>query len=280
MSRLVTEGPAEGPRVHAFNGDGDTTPLGEFLRRARERRGLTLEEISKATRIPSRHLSALEQGNLAAIPGGFYRRAEIRAYAEAVHLDPSVALARLERALAPEERRVPVPEAPVPPKTARHARIESVVAIGVVIAAFVFWLATWQRTNEPASTEAPASAPTAATGSTAPASSGSPAPSTVAEPVPAALESAIGDEPAAAPAETEAEQVTDVELIVVTEPEGARVTVDGIGWGVTPITIRHLAMGAKRVRVTKDGYAVEDRIVRLVGDRPSVSVRISLRSVQ
>jgi len=282
MSRLVTDGAAEGPsRVHAFNADNDNTPLGEFLRRARERRGLTLEEISRATRIPSRHLNALEQGNLAAIPGGFYRRAEIRAYAEAVHLDQNLALARLERALAPAERKVVVAQAPAPPQTERRARMESVVAIGVVIAAFVFWLATWQRTNEPAAAEAPAPAPVKAAESAAPVSSESAAPQAGETPVPASLQSAVGDASAvAAPVETESEQVTEAELLVTTDPEGARVTVDGIGWGVTPITIRHLSMGAKRVRVTKDGYAVEDRIVRLVGDRPTVSVRISLRGVQ
>src|ERR1700704_3575335 len=85
--------------------ESDDAALGEFLRQARERRGLTLQQISKETRIPWRHLDALEHDNLAAIPGGFYRRAEIRAYAEVVHLDQNLALARLYRALrAPATR--------------------------------------------------------------------------------------------------------------------------------------------------------------------------------
>ena len=43
------------------------------------------------------------------------------------------------------------------------------------------------------------------------------------------------------------------ELVVVTDPPGARVIVDGIGRGTTPVTIRYLAAGEKRVRVLKDG---------------------------
>ena len=77
----------------------DVATFGEFLRDARERRGLTLQQIALETRIPFRHLDALEHGHLDALPNGMYRRAEIRAYADAVGLDRSLALAQLEHAL-------------------------------------------------------------------------------------------------------------------------------------------------------------------------------------
>ena len=74
-----------------------TSPsLGEFLRHARERRGFTLEGLARETKIPQRHLEALERDNLSAIPAAFYQRAEVRAYARAVGLDQGVTLARLE----------------------------------------------------------------------------------------------------------------------------------------------------------------------------------------
>ena len=53
------------------------------------------------------------------------------------------------------------------------------------------------------------------------------------------------------------------ELVVATQPAGARVTVNGIGWGVTPVTIRHMPPGEKLVRVSKEGYASEERTLRL-----------------
>jgi len=67
------------------------------------------------------------------------------------------------------------------------------------------------------------------------------------------------------------------ELVITSEPPGARVTVDGIGWGVTPVTVRHLPPGTKRIRVTKDGYSSEEREAR-VADRPS-ELHISLRAL-
>ena len=65
-------------------------------------------------------------------------------------------------------------------------------------------------------------------------------------------------------------------LVITTAPAGAHVTVDGIGWGATPARIRYLPPGTKRVRVTKDGYVTQERVVR-VGDGGSAAVHIVLR---
>src|SRR6476659_5199034 len=75
------------------------TEFGEFLRGARERRGLTILQVSNETKIPWRHLDAFERGDLTVVPNGMYRRAEVRAYARAVGLDQNAALTELERAL-------------------------------------------------------------------------------------------------------------------------------------------------------------------------------------
>lgn len=66
------------------------------------------------------------------------------------------------------------------------------------------------------------------------------------------------------------------QLQIVTEPPGARVTVDGVGRGVTPVTIRHLPPGTKRVRVTKDGYAGAERVVSFGQNEAGRTVRIPL----
>jgi hypothetical protein len=67
------------------------------------------------------------------------------------------------------------------------------------------------------------------------------------------------------------------QLVITSEPAGARVTLDGIGWGTTPLTIRHLPPGAKEIRVTKDGYSAEVRVVRLTPDT-TTTVTIPLRA--
>ena len=69
------------------------------------------------------------------------------------------------------------------------------------------------------------------------------------------------------------------ELVIVTEPPGARVTVDGVGRGVTPLTLRGVTPGARRVRVTKDGYTGAERVVSMAQDAGR-TVRIPLERRQ
>ena len=68
-------------------------------------------------------------------------------------------------------------------------------------------------------------------------------------------------------------------LVVITEPEGARVTINGMGWGTTPLTIHNLPSGARRVRVTKSGYQGEERVVGN-GARATATLRIVLREAR
>ena len=65
-------------------------------------------------------------------------------------------------------------------------------------------------------------------------------------------------------------------LVVSTEPPGASVTVNGVGWGTSPVTIRYLPPGEKRIRVSRDGYAAEERVLSLVsGRRATVDIRLT-----
>jgi len=67
-------------------------------------------------------------------------------------------------------------------------------------------------------------------------------------------------------------------LVVTTEPEGARVTVNGVGWGTTPLTIPLPPGGTKRIRVTRAGYQTEERVVRDAAIAEG-TLRIVLREV-
>ena len=53
---------------------------GAELKAAREAAGLSLEEVSRRTRIPARHLDALERGELHKLPPGPYRSGYARQY--------------------------------------------------------------------------------------------------------------------------------------------------------------------------------------------------------
>ena len=76
--------------------------FGEQLRRERERRGIDLSQIARETNIARRFLEAIESGRVDSIPGRFYRRAYIRAYARQLGLDPTRFVAAYEFAEAGE----------------------------------------------------------------------------------------------------------------------------------------------------------------------------------
>lgn len=61
--------------------------FGENLRRERELRGVSLREISEATKISLRFLEALEQDRVEILPGGLFPRSFVRQYARHLGLD-------------------------------------------------------------------------------------------------------------------------------------------------------------------------------------------------
>src|ERR1700722_11352147 len=70
-----------------------STPFGEHLKREREMRGVSLEEISAATRISTRFLEALESENWGELPGGVFNRGFIRSVARFLGLDEDALVA-------------------------------------------------------------------------------------------------------------------------------------------------------------------------------------------
>ncbi len=61
--------------------------FGENLRRERELRGITLAELSAATKIPLRYLTALENDEFDRLPGGIFNRGYVRSVAHYLGLD-------------------------------------------------------------------------------------------------------------------------------------------------------------------------------------------------
>lgn len=64
-----------------------STPFGEHLKREREMRGVSLEEIAAATRISTRFLEAIENERWDQLPGGVFNRGFIRSIARFLGLD-------------------------------------------------------------------------------------------------------------------------------------------------------------------------------------------------
>jgi cytoskeletal protein RodZ len=70
--------------------------FGRYLSQQRELRGVSLQEVQKATRIPANVLSALEEGRVERLPARIFVVNYIRAYAQAIGVSPEEALLRFE----------------------------------------------------------------------------------------------------------------------------------------------------------------------------------------
>jgi cytoskeletal protein RodZ len=109
-------------------------PFGEHLKREREMRGVTLEEISAATRIAPRFLAALEKEQWELLPGGVFNRGFIRSVARYLGLDEDSLVA--EYALETRGRSEPGVVADPPEEADRNwARVFVVVALAMLVLA-------------------------------------------------------------------------------------------------------------------------------------------------
>ena len=258
-----------------------------LLRQARERRGLTLEQVAHETKVPIYRLAALERNGPADSTGGFYQRARIRAYARAVGLNEHIVLAEFDREVPPE---APAPVHRPPRAGIRSSRAQHVitlVACAVILAGLsrTVWDASARDTDSYAAPFAPsphperlrAEGPAAAVQSSPLIATSTPLHVRPAPPVIESKPLAAGEEVQAGEAEEPTASTTPAptELVITTEPADARVAVNGIGWGATPITIQHLPPGEKRIRVTKDGYLAVERVAHVVEDQ-STTVNIQL----
>jgi transcriptional regulator with XRE-family HTH domain len=101
----------------------EPTTLGSWLRRERERRGVTLSQISEQTKVSVPLLEGLEADDLSRWPGGIFRRSFARSYAGAIGLDGDLVVKRIE-----ESHPDPTVVADAPPK---HGKDQEVAAPAV-----------------------------------------------------------------------------------------------------------------------------------------------------
>jgi hypothetical protein len=271
----------------------------QLLASARQRAGCSLEQISQQTKISTRYLEALEEGRVDVLPAGVYRRAIVRSYATSVGLDPEVAIDWFDRTFGAEAARRRVVEPPVPVAAAPRA-FEEVLAAGQGFWASIHGSArTWYAIAaavvsvmtlggyvllqsgpaDPVGTAAAKAAPvrTRVVSSVA-SSQSSNTGFERASATPARGTSGDVALPTEVPAQTEPDaDAIDHRLVVTSSPAGARVTVDGIGWGVTPLTIKYLPPGEKVIRVTKEGYGGREARVLVGGEQATANVRVTLR---
>src|SRR5207247_9073634 len=97
-----------------------TTSLGTYLRDLRARRGLSLDELARLTRVASRYIEALEADTFGALPAPVFTRGYIRPYCPALHepVEEALALYHSPSVRTPSTTTQPRKVPPRPPSAA------------------------------------------------------------------------------------------------------------------------------------------------------------------
>lgn len=99
----VTIAHQETPARTSDGFDAPSESIGEYLRQNRLRLGKTLTDISRASKILSHHLIAIENDAFEVLPGRAYVIGFVRSYAACLGLDAGPLVARLKAELAPPD---------------------------------------------------------------------------------------------------------------------------------------------------------------------------------
>ena len=133
-----------------MNGQDDLGPeddlsFGAQLRRAREAKGMSLDDVAGRTRIPIRHLQHIEREEWDALPAATYAVGFTRNYANAVGLDGAAMARALRDRIGGPSHRAAAPEyyaqadpARVPPRPL----VFGAIFLAVLIGAYLVWRST------------------------------------------------------------------------------------------------------------------------------------------
>jgi cytoskeletal protein RodZ len=139
-----------------------STPFGEHLKREREMRGVSLEEVSAATRISTRFLEAIESDRWDSLPGGVFNRGFIRSVARYLGLDEDSMVAEYALETRGRVDAGVVPDAPMAMPRNWKPAIVVAVALVVILAGAAFAYARYggkiaaRLQGKPASVKTPA----------------------------------------------------------------------------------------------------------------------------
>jgi cytoskeleton protein RodZ len=152
--------------------------VGEQLKAERERQDLSLSDLAAKTRVPMRHLDAIERSDFGALPGTTYTLGFARSYASAVGMDAAKVNADLRVELAqgghdgyqaPTQNYEPADPSRVPSR--KLAWTAAAVGI-IVVAAYLVWRSMALESPIDVVASAPVEQKTATSAATTPVATG------------------------------------------------------------------------------------------------------------
>ena len=146
-----------GRQAH-WEGSAEHEPgnFGLWLRREREAREVTLEEISDVTKISKTYLNALEEERFDVLPAPVFAKGFLREYARYVGLDPDEVVNSYLSAMSVEEPEVGNAQSQPQGRSSFEWLIGAVLAVALLVLVAVigfagFWAERTQRANPEAS---------------------------------------------------------------------------------------------------------------------------------
>jgi cytoskeleton protein RodZ len=135
----------------------DMTNFGASFKKARESKGISLDQIAAETRISTRFLLAIENEEFNLLPGGIFNRGFVRTYAAKIGLDPEQAVADYER-LAEVREPSEIPAVAPAEREKTDRRLYPVAIGGLVLLALIVYVVTRESSNTAQTASAPPSA--------------------------------------------------------------------------------------------------------------------------
>ncbi len=118
-------------------------PIGDSLREARTRRGLSAADVQKGIRIRERYLTALEEEHWEMLPGEAYAKGFLRTYAEFLGLDGELYIDEYNARLRGRDEEPLVPESLASRRRLSGTALRTLAGT-LVLAAAVAGLAAWR----------------------------------------------------------------------------------------------------------------------------------------
>jgi cytoskeletal protein RodZ len=112
--------------------------IGEILKAKRIEKKLTVEAVREATKMNTRYIEALEQGNESVFSAPVYYKAFLRSYAKFLGLDDNALIKTYDASKKVEEDKKEFIESPVPVRYDNFKLLISVILFFVMLAGFIY----------------------------------------------------------------------------------------------------------------------------------------------
>ncbi len=129
--------------------------VGQFLRKEREKRNVSLDAVAKVTRITKENLEALEKDDFELISAPVFVRGFLRNYATFLGLDPKEVIGRYDSQTdlvpAPEDKEPPPP----PPPKEEKPIFKTLLFLSILVVGVAFGFYYYKRSSIPTSPPPP-----------------------------------------------------------------------------------------------------------------------------